>query len=82
MAIVMTYDIAHAIGMDAGQRHMLQRGGKVWNEADWNTATRAMHKAMPCPDDMNCEICLTLHDRTPDDQSRTAGVDMLPEGEL
>ena len=61
--IQMTYRIANAIGMDAGRRHMLQRGGKVWNESDWNAATREMHRAMPCPSDVNCEVCLTIHDQ-------------------
>lgn len=39
--LTMTYDIAMAVGMDAGDCHMRKHGRTVWNEEDRNIAAKA-----------------------------------------
>ena len=43
----MTYEIAHTIGMDAGNRAMRKAGRAAWNEDDYNESVRAFNKAYP-----------------------------------
>jgi hypothetical protein len=38
MKIEMTYEIAMAVGQDAGNRNMKLHGRTVWNTEDWNVA--------------------------------------------
>lgn len=42
MQPILTYEIARAAGMDAGNASMRKNGRAKWNLADWNAAARVM----------------------------------------
>ncbi len=43
--MTMTYDLARAIGQDAGNASMREGGRTGWNKKDYNAACVAMEKA-------------------------------------
>ncbi len=42
----MNYKLAHAIGWDAGNRHMRANGRTTWDEDDYNRACEAFNQLM------------------------------------
>ena len=44
MTATLTPKIAHAVGWDAGNRHMREAGRTVWNEDDYNVAARTTNQ--------------------------------------
>ena len=40
MRFELNKSMAYAAGMDAGNRNMRKEGRKVWNEKDWNVASK------------------------------------------
>jgi hypothetical protein len=57
--IVITQDLAHAAGMDAGNRSMRRAGRTAWNEEDYNAAAAEEHRLLPCPAPyaQKCSFC-------------------------
>lgn len=47
MKIIITPDIARAIGQDAANRNMASAGRTVWNEEDYNLAVAEMNRLDP-----------------------------------
>ena len=45
----LIYEIAHAIGQDAGNRSMRKAGRKVWNRKDYNKAAETMSRLLGPP---------------------------------
>ena len=44
MKPILSYELASAAGMDAGNRSMRQAGRKKWNEDDFNAAARETNR--------------------------------------
>jgi len=44
--IILTREIAQAVGMDAGNASMRKAGRKVWNEDDYNVAARTTNELL------------------------------------
>ena len=42
--LLLTYDIAHRAGWDAGNNAMRKGGRSVWNEDDYNVCAREMSR--------------------------------------
>ena len=42
-----SYDVAYAIGRDAGNRSMRQNGRTSWNDEDYDAALQAFEAAAP-----------------------------------
>lgn len=47
MKLVMTYDLAHRAGWDAGNRSMKTAGRTVWNEDDYNACWAEFNRLWP-----------------------------------
>lgn len=45
--MVMTFKIAHSIGMDAANKSMRAAGRNVWNEEDANVAASVSYELFP-----------------------------------
>lgn len=48
----MTYQLAHAAGMDAGNRSMKAAGRAHWNEQDANTCWAEFERLWPVENDL------------------------------
>lgn len=57
MRFVMDYQLASAIGKDAGNRAMRKGKRSAWSREDYNESVTAFHRALPCPADLECETC-------------------------
>lgn len=47
MKLEMTYELAHAISLDAGNRSMRAAGRFTWNEEDRDVAVAIFNKCLP-----------------------------------
>lgn len=47
MKLTMTYELAHAAGIDAGNRSMRKAGRKHWNEDDYNVCVAESDRLWP-----------------------------------
>jgi hypothetical protein len=45
--IKLTYQLAHAAGMDAANRNMHANGRQVWNEEDYSIAAATLNGLLP-----------------------------------
>ena len=44
---VLTYELAHAAGLDAGNRAMRKAGRTAWSDADYNVAAAEFNRLWP-----------------------------------
>ncbi len=64
--MMMTYWIAHSIGMDAANQRMRDQGRTSWNEEDYNLAAEVLNKNLPLcaelpgiePERCGCSTCV------------------------
>ncbi len=53
----MTYELAYACALDAGNANMRKHCRKRWNLTDWNVMAKLFHKLWPCPLGTDCPTC-------------------------
>jgi len=47
MKLTMTYQLAHAASMDAGNRSMRKAGRSVWSDADYSASVAEFNRLFP-----------------------------------
>ena len=53
----MTYELANACALDAGNASMRRAERKAWTLDDWNVMAKKFHRLWPCPPGANCPTC-------------------------
>lgn len=54
---LMTYALANACALDAGNANMRRHDRKRWNIDDWNVMADLFHRLWPCPTGAGCPTC-------------------------